>query len=326
MKPVGWKNSKLLSNKLEEDYKKLEEEFKFIEEFNKGNQSKLPQSNRPISLQEIKKKPLNSNNNINSNNTAVFNKEKINKQHEKYIEKQKLKEIEKLEAKLFKQTKRLVINDNNSIKKKPSNIPLDLISKISDISYNTKKDDFDDKLSIKQSLLNKTKKELKQADMMLNESEKQIFGVNINQHNNSKNMNTNNNINNSNMNINSVSSHIVDSLEEEQKEIEFLNSLKQNKRKEYLFKFREVYDFLKDIKLARYIDIFLEDGFDELNCLLEMSDEYLIEKGFNEEKRERIIDKIRKFNNNNNGKLNKDDDSHSHKIDVDANIKGIKAH
>lgn len=55
---------------------------------------------------------------------------------------------------------------------------------------------------------------------------------------------------------------------EQATEKEFWDNLSQDKQKFFMFKMREVYQFLKSIKLLRYIEIFLEDGIEDTEFLL----------------------------------------------------------
>jgi hypothetical protein len=48
----------------------------------------------------------------------------------------------------------------------------------------------------------------------------------------------------------------------------YINNLSKEKKKFFLFKVREVYDFLTSIKLVRYIERFIEDGLEDLECIL----------------------------------------------------------
>lgn len=55
---------------------------------------------------------------------------------------------------------------------------------------------------------------------------------------------------------------------EENLDKEFFSNLSQDKKKFFLFKTREVYDFLKSIYLIRHIEFFIEDGIEDLECIL----------------------------------------------------------
>jgi hypothetical protein len=55
---------------------------------------------------------------------------------------------------------------------------------------------------------------------------------------------------------------------EEKLDKEFMSNLSQDKKKFFLFKTREVYDFLKSIYLVRHIEFFIEDGIEDMECIL----------------------------------------------------------
>lgn len=57
-------------------------------------------------------------------------------------------------------------------------------------------------------------------------------------------------------------------LNEEKADKDFMDSLSNEKRKFFLFKTRELYEFLQSIKLLRYIEVFMEDGIEDLECIL----------------------------------------------------------
>lgn len=263
----------LNSKKLEDDYKKLEEELKFIEEFTKGNTAnlKFPGNNRPISLQDVKKKVTSNN---NPNQTKAFDKDKYDKQAEKFQEKQKLKEIEKLEAKLFKQTKRLVSDVSKEEK--------DKVSKKSKVQIPSKIDDFD-KVSTKQFFMSKTKKELQLIDKPKFEVEKLLFPNNDILKKQLVSLDTQ---------VDASDNINEDIQNEKNKEKEFFNSLSKEKRFSYLSKYKEAFQFLKDINLTRYIEVFIEEGFDQLNCIIEIEESFLLEKGFSKTQIDKIINKI----------------------------------
>lgn len=64
---------------------------------------------------------------------------------------------------------------------------------------------------------------------------------------------------------NQIVNHSVD---ENLLEKEFLSSLSKEKKKFFMLKLSDVYEFLKSIKLVRYIETFIEDGIEDLECVL----------------------------------------------------------
>lgn len=55
---------------------------------------------------------------------------------------------------------------------------------------------------------------------------------------------------------------------DEQLDKEFLDSLSNEKKKFFMFRVREVYDFLSSINLLRFIATFIEDGLEDMECIL----------------------------------------------------------
>ena len=56
--------------------------------------------------------------------------------------------------------------------------------------------------------------------------------------------------------------------EDEIIENEFIKELSKEKLKFFMFKAYQIYNFLSSIKLVRYIEIFIEDGFEDLESIL----------------------------------------------------------
>lgn len=57
-------------------------------------------------------------------------------------------------------------------------------------------------------------------------------------------------------------------IEDDKLEKDFIDNLSKEKLKFFLFKVRDVYDFLESIKLVRFIEIFIEDGIEDMECIL----------------------------------------------------------
>ena len=51
-------------------------------------------------------------------------------------------------------------------------------------------------------------------------------------------------------------------------EIEYIKNCSKDKMKFFMFKAHQIYNFLNSIKLVRYIEIFIEDGFEDLESIL----------------------------------------------------------
>lgn len=80
--------------------------------------------------------------------------------------------------------------------------------------------------------------------------------------------------------------------EEEKLENDYINNLSKEKIRFFNFKVRELYDFLISIKLLRYIEIFIEDGFEDMESILEINEDYFKEREFPEEYQKRILKKV----------------------------------
>lgn len=99
---------------------------------------------------------------------------------------------------------------------------------------------------------------------------------------------------------------------------EYLNSLSQNELAFYRNKTSGLYYFLIDINLVRYIDDFIQDGFETENDLLLIKEDYFEEnKSFDHIQQKKIMNKVKELSkpkketcefgtntNDNNGKEN----------------------
>ena len=100
---------------------------------------------------------------------------------------------------------------------------------------------------------------------------------------------------------------IINNDTEENDKIEDLNFLsKLTEREKTFFEVRaaDIYNFLKDINLIRYIESFINDGFETKEDLMEIQEDYFLEnKNFNKYQQKRILKKAKElldeFNNKN---------------------------
>lgn len=77
------------------------------------------------------------------------------------------------------------------------------------------------------------------------------------------------------------------------KDEEFVKNLTAEEFKFYKLKYKEIYDFLLSINLVRFIDTLIIDGFETLNDLLTIEDDYFEEnKSFNKNQQKKFIDKL----------------------------------
>ena len=100
---------------------------------------------------------------------------------------------------------------------------------------------------------------------------------------------------------------IINNDTEENDKIEDLNFLsKLTEREKTFFEVRaaDIYNFLKDINLIRYIESFINDGFETKEDLMEIQEDYFLEnKNFNKYQQKKILKKAKElldeFNNKN---------------------------
>ncbi len=219
--------------------------------------------------------------------------EKVEKQKNKREENEKLKLLEKLESQVFKIKKTPKISFLNSTvnsevnsqvphKRLIDNIPKNDKIIIKQVAFEDKVIKFDKKLLDDSEFrkVNIIKKKINincDQDIINNDNENEKNSIRINN-------NTENNIIISNKsdgsriykteikNVTIEKDNIKNSnLIQEEDEIienEFIKGLSKEKLKFFMFKSHQIYNFLKSIKLVRYIEIFIEDGFEDLESIL----------------------------------------------------------
>ena len=91
----------------------------------------------------------------------------------------------------------------------------------------------------------------------------------------------------------------------------FLSKLPEREKFFYEVKAKDIYDFLKSINLIRYIDSFINDGFETKEDLMEIQEDYFEEnQNFNKNQQKKILLKakeyLKEYNDNitNNNKIN----------------------
>lgn len=279
MKPS--KENKLLSEKLKKETELMEKELMLVEKLVSGNNinlksllktginskntKKLIENIDKIDINEhivTKKedKPIIVNKNILNQNNAKFSNKNLNKIEDTKIN----KAISK--GKIIKSAK---ISEKIDI-----NINIDL---------NHKKD----------YPIKNTKNEMTQ-------NTNSNFSINKQ---NSSNSNTeeNNLYLLSSLNIqNSDNNNQISNLTEKEKDQLYWNQLSNKKKSEYKLKYNEVYKFLNEINLSRYIEIFLEEGFTSLDLLLMINEEFLFKKSFKSHQISAFINQINIHNKGNN--------------------------
>jgi hypothetical protein len=83
----------------------------------------------------------------------------------------------------------------------------------------------------------------------------------------------------------------------------FLSKLSEREKFFYEIKAKVIYDFLKSINLIRYIDSFINDGFETKEDLMEIQEDYFEEnKNFNKNQQKKILLKAKEYLNEFNEK------------------------
>ncbi len=79
---------------------------------------------------------------------------------------------------------------------------------------------------------------------------------------------------------------------------EFMNNLSDNERNFYKIKAKELYDFLNSIYLVRFIESFIKDGFEGINDIMELENDYFeINKNFTLFQQKKILEKVKEYKN-----------------------------
>ena len=77
---------------------------------------------------------------------------------------------------------------------------------------------------------------------------------------------------------------------------EFMNNLSDNERNFYKIKAKELYDFLNSIYLVRFIESFIKDGFEGINDIMELENDYFeINKNFTLFQQKKILEKVKEY-------------------------------
>jgi hypothetical protein len=87
---------------------------------------------------------------------------------------------------------------------------------------------------------------------------------------------------------------------DERLDSEFIKNCSKEIMSFYFIKVREVYDFLISIKLFRYIDIFIQDGFEDLETICEIDQGYFKEREYPEQHKLRILNRVAELRGLNN--------------------------
>ena len=83
---------------------------------------------------------------------------------------------------------------------------------------------------------------------------------------------------------------------DKQKDCEFWGGISENEKKFYLTKCRDIYEFLKEVSLVRYIGLFINDGFERREDLMEIEEDYFVEnRCFNRTQQRKILEKVKEY-------------------------------
>lgn len=89
-----------------------------------------------------------------------------------------------------------------------------------------------------------------------------------------------------------INSERIKTEDDELLENDYIKTISKEKMNFFKFRVRELYDFLVSIKLLRYIEIFIEDGFEDLESILEINEDYFKEREYPDNHKIRILEKI----------------------------------
>lgn len=288
MKP-SHKENKLLSEKLKRETELMEKELMLVEKLvtgnninlksllktgiNSKNTKKLIENIDKIDINDhvIKKENppiniLNSKSTLTMNNGPKLSNKNLNKIDESKLNKANSKGKVIKSAKFTEKNDiNLNINSNMKINKEQNKIK----------SNNNIELNKEDLAHTKSNLM---------TNLTSNTEENEVFLLsNINMKNN-----------------NYGKDNINNNLTEKEKDQLYWNQLSNKKKAEYKLKYREVYDFLNEINLSRYIEIFLEEGFNSLELLLMITEDFLHKKSFKDHQIKDFIEQINRQNLQNN--------------------------
>jgi len=113
---------------------------------------------------------------------------------------------------------------------------------------------------------------------------------------------------------------------DEEKDKEFLDKLDINLKKFYMSKTRQIFDFLNEINLCRYIHYFLDQGYDLFEEFLELPQDFFdkMKNPFlNQKQREKLFQKLSTYKNNNKKVINPNKENKK-EINYEMNKENIK--
>jgi len=96
---------------------------------------------------------------------------------------------------------------------------------------------------------------------------------------------------------------------------EFLQNLSQNEKNFFQTKAKEIYDFLESINLIRFIESFINDGFEGIVDLMEIKKDYFEEnKNFTPAQQKRILEKAEEYSQIYKDKISKNKNNNVNEV------------
>ena len=97
----------------------------------------------------------------------------------------------------------------------------------------------------------------------------------------------------------------LENINDKKEDLIFLSKLTEREKTFFEVRAADIYNFLKDLNLIRFIESFINDGFETKEDLMEIQSDYFEEnKNFNKYQQKKILDKVKELNNINNSNNN----------------------
>ena len=280
----NWKKSDRLEKELKEDEKELEAIKQALEKNNMKALNNLPIKNIPKSRRLSAKVP----------------KKLSDKEKERRDEIRRLKEVEdldKIQKQLFKQVKKRRKMEPIDKKILSTNQRFVNIDKddIFALNLNKECDRILGNQNSKQYMANKTTSAVwrKKENSVKRKTSNKKVNKNIEKKNMGYPLSA---INRKNINVDKIKENI--NINDEEKDQEFLQNLQSELKTFYMEKEKEIFDFLNEIHLCRYIGCFLSEGYDIFEEFIELPKDFFekMEKPFlSKEQQEKLYNKLSIF-------------------------------
>ena len=101
------------------------------------------------------------------------------------------------------------------------------------------------------------------------------------------------------------SRHEIDCESDKKEDMIFLSKLSEREKTFFEVRAADIYNFLKELNLIRYIESFINDGFETKEDLMEIQEDYFEEnKNFNKNQQKKILNKAKELLDEYNQKQN----------------------